>query len=80
MLSETVERAGGGTTALLGPDDGFASDEVSTLARPAYLARMAWRLARRAARVSSTDGGVVVNSSSWSASDEEGCAMWSTAL
>lgn len=44
---------GGGWTALLGPGLGLAS----TLATPAYFARIAWRFARRAARIASTGGG-----------------------
>ena len=54
---------GGGWTALLGPGLGLAC-VVLTLATPAYLARIACRLARRAARVTSIGTGDVANSSS----------------
>jgi len=45
----------GGGTALLGPGLGLML--VATLDTPAYFARIAWRLALRAARTSSTGGG-----------------------
>jgi hypothetical protein len=55
---------GGGWTALLGRAPGLAP----TLVIPAYLARIAWRLALRAARVASTGGGEVGISNSMSTS------------
>jgi hypothetical protein len=53
---------GGGWTALLG----LVPELASTLATPAYLAAIAWRFARRAARVASTGGGEVGKSNSMS--------------
>ena len=51
---ETENEGVGGWAALLGP--GLGLMPVLTLATPVYLARMAWRFARRAARMSSTGG------------------------
>jgi hypothetical protein len=62
---ETGNDVLGGWTALLGP--GLGLTPVEALAMSTYLARIAWRLARRAARISSTGGGELGRSSSISA-------------
>lgn len=63
---ETDNEGVGGWAALLGPGLGLIL--VVTLATPAYLARIACRLARRAASISSTGGGDAGNSNSISGS------------
>ena len=71
---ETDNEVGGGWAALLGPELGLTL--VLTLAAPVYLARMAWRFARRAARISSTGGGEGGKSSSISTTVGSGITVW----
>lgn len=57
IWSEIAEGGWSACTALLSPVTGLGLTLGSALAIPAYLANIAWRLARRLARVSSTGGG-----------------------
>jgi len=71
---ETDNEGVGGWAALLGPGLGLML--VLTLAAPVYLARMAWRFARRAARMSSTGGGEGGKSSSISTTVDSVIMVW----
>ena len=71
---ETDKEGVGGWAALLGPGLGLML--VLTLAAPVYLARMAWRFARRAARMSSTGGGEGGKSSSISRTVDSETTAW----